>query len=255
MINRPILIAGLVGPLLLSVGCSGGSSASEDAGAPEGADASAGPGLSEVLLLGDSVAAGQALPMAEAFDASGVEFVSEASDGGGNVVGPFSEKNWEELPDRIADADPDLVVYQVTTYDWGTADEQREGYGKLLTTVTDQGADLVFVTMPPIKPDDFYRPHMDQLERTSEIAGQVADSSGDARLLDAGEVWGDEYQRARDGEPDRSEDGIHTCPQGAARFTQWLLEELSDAYPGFTPAEPDEWADTGWSADERFKGC
>jgi hypothetical protein len=68
-------------------------------------------------------------------------------------------------------------------------------------------------------------------------------------------VWGDTYQRVKDGKPDRSPDGIHTCPQGAARFTNWLLKELAKLYPGFTPASPESWANTGWSADKHFKAC
>ncbi|MDA2803377.1 SGNH/GDSL hydrolase family protein [Nocardiopsis suaedae] len=254
MINRNLLAIGLTGPLVLAAGCSGGPAASGD-GAPEGGGGSSGPALSTVLLLGDSVAAGQALPMAEAFGASGVEFTSIASDGGGNVVGPFSEKNWEELPDRIASAEADAVVYQITTYDWGTREEQREGYAKLADTVVDSGSDLFLVTMPPIEPDDFYAPHMEDLDRTAEVAGEVAESSDGVELLDAEEVWGEEFQRTREGEPDRSSDGIHTCPQGAARFTRWVLDELAGSYPGFAPADPEEWANTGWSGDERFSGC
>jgi hypothetical protein len=68
-------------------------------------------------------------------------------------------------------------------------------------------------------------------------------------------VWGSTYQQVKDGKADRSADGVHTCPQGAARFTSWLLAELAHLFPGFTPAAPRSWADTGWSADARFKGC
>ncbi len=245
---------GLIGPLVLAAGCSGGPAASED-GPSDAAGGSSGPTLSTVLLIGDSVAAGQALPMAEAFEASGVEFTSIASDGGGNVVGPFSEENWKDLPEQIASAEADAVVYQITTYDWGSREQQRDGYERLAATVADSGADLFLATMPPIEPDDFYEPHMEDLGRTAEVAGEVARSSDGVELLDAGEVWGDAFQRTRDGEPDRSSDGIHTCPQGAARFTRWLLDELAEPYPGFTPADPEEWANTGWSGDERFSGC
>ncbi|WP_026929798.1 SGNH/GDSL hydrolase family protein [Glycomyces tenuis] len=215
-----------------------------------------GPGLSRVLMLGDSIAIGQALPLGFALDAGGVEFSSMASEGGGNVVGPTSEELWETLPDQIASAKPSTVVYQITTYDWGTEDEQRAAYERLADTVAAAGATLVFVTAPPIVPDEFYEPHMDELERAPEVAGAVAeDSGGEAVLLDAAEVWGEEYEQTRDGEPDRSDDGIHTCPQGAARFTQWLLGEFAELYPDFTPPEPEEWANVGWSGDEHFVGC
>lgn len=68
-------------------------------------------------------------------------------------------------------------------------------------------------------------------------------------------MWGDTYRQVVHGDADRSSDGIHTCPQGAALFTHWLLGELAARYPEFSPAAPQEWANTGWSADPRFKGC
>jgi len=192
--------------------------------------------------------------LAAAFEASGVGFESIASDGGGNVVGPFAEENWKTLPEQITAARPTVVVYQLTTYDWGGQREQRATYDRLLTTVTDAGATLVFVTAPPIRPDDFYRPHMADLDRAPDVA-RAAASSGRASVLDASAVWGSTYQQVRDGKADRSADGVHTCPQGAARFTNWLLTELAKLYPGFTPAEPKAWANTGWSADKHFQGC
>jgi hypothetical protein len=213
-----------------------------------------GSAMSTVLFLGDSVAAGEALPLAAAFQAGDTEFRSIASDGGGNVVGPFADKNWQELPRQIASAKPAVVVYQITTYDWGSEQEQRAAYEKLRTTVTRAGAKMVFVTMPPIRPDDFYQPHMADLERTPDVAKAVA-ADGKATVLDAEAVWGGTYQQTRDGKPDRSADGIHTCPQGAARFTSWLLDELAELFPGFTPAPAKEWANTGWSADKHFVGC
>ena len=230
----------LIGLLLMTTACSA---------RPTVADPPPGPRLSRVLLLGDSIAAGEALPMTAAFAASGVEFQSIASDGGGNVVGPFAEENWKKLPAEITSAGPAVVVYQLTTYDWGSAQEQRAAYDRLLTTVTGAGAKLVFVTAPPIRPDDFYRPHMADLDRAPDVARAVG------TVLDAGAVWGDEYRQVRDGKPDRSTDGVHTCPQGAARFTHWLLTELAKLFDGFTPAPPRSWANTGWSADRRFTGC
>jgi hypothetical protein len=247
MIKTRVLVLALTG--LLTAACSGACS-----GRSTATDAPAGPGLSKVLFLGDSIAVGEALPLAAAFKASGVEFQSIASDGGGNVVGPFSDENWKKLPEQITAAKPAVVVYQLTTYDWGSQQEQQAAYDKLLATVTGAGAKLVFVTAPPIKPDDFYRPHMADLERTSGVARTVA-SSGRASVLDAGAVWGGAYQQVKDGKADRSADGVHTCPQGAARFTTWLLAELARLFPGFTPAAAQAWANTGWSGDDHFKGC
>ena len=90
---------------------------------------------------------------------------------GFEVFGAGGEK---PAPIKVAAADPSVVVYQLTTYDWGTEQEQRAGYDRLLTTVTDAGAELVFVTSPPIRPDDFYRPHMADLDRAPEVARAVA---------------------------------------------------------------------------------
>lgn len=210
----------------------------------------------KVLLLGDSVGQDVALALDAAFEASGVEFESLASEGGGNVVGPFSEEQWETLPEEVETAEPGLVIYQITGYDWGTEQEQREGYEKLLDTVTEVDATLLFVTMPPIEPDEFYEPHMEDLDRAPEVARSVAaDSGGRAEVLEAGEVWGEDYRASRDGEPDRNPDGIHLCPQGAARLTHWMLDQLESRFPDITPAAPEEWADTGWASDDRFGAC
>jgi peptidoglycan/LPS O-acetylase OafA/YrhL len=212
--------------------------------------------LSTVLFMGDSIAAGEALPLDAAMTASGLTLESVAADGGGGVVGPLAESTWADLPGAIASARPDVIVYQLTTYDWGTRQEQREGYERLLRTATDAGAGLVLVPSPPIRPDDFYAPHLAELDRTADVAREVAAGSGGrAVVLDSTAVWGDTFQRERDGKPDRSDDGIHTCQQGAARFAGWLLDELATRYSGFVPADPREWVDDGWAADARFKGC
>ncbi|MFE3456645.1 SGNH/GDSL hydrolase family protein [Nocardiopsis aegyptia] len=257
-----------VGPLvLLAAACSGtptDTSAPADATDPSGSSGSSGSSdsspstapMSTVLLIGDSIAVGQSLPLAAAFEESTVAFESIAAEGGGNVVGPFSEEQWETLPEQIGSASPGVVLYQITTYDWGTREEQAQGYERLVDTVTDEGAELVFVTAPPIRPDDFYEPHMDDLERAPRVAREVAqDSGGSATVLDAADVWGPEYSQEREGLADRSPDGIHTCPQGAARFTRWLLDELAELYPGFTPPAPETWADGDWAADDHFSAC
>jgi len=245
------LVLGLTGLLLATAACSGRSTTPEPAPGAAG-DAS----QSKVLFLGDSVAVGESLPLAAAFKAGGVAFQSIAADGGGNVVGPFSDENWQKLPGQVTAAKPTVVVYQIATYDWGSQPEQQAAYEKLSKTATGAGAKLVFVTMPPIKPDDFYQPHMADLARTPHVARAVADgSAGQALVLDSGEVWGSTYQQTRDGKADRSADGIHTCPQGAARFTGWLLTGLAKVLPSFTPPAAETWANTGWSADKHFQGC
>lgn len=251
------VVLALSGLLLPAAACSHGTPTAAGAtGTTSATGAPARAGLSTVLFLGDSIAAGEALPLAAALKAGGAGFRSIAADGGGNVVGPFSDKNWKKLPGQIASARPTAVIYQITTYDWGAAREQQAAYDRLLATVTGSGAELVFVTAPPIRPDDFYRPHMADLDRAPGAARAVAArSSGRAAVLDAGAVWGRAYRRVEGGRAYRSTDGIHTCPQGAARFTGWLLTGLARLFPGFTPPDPRSWANTGWSADARFHGC
>ena len=242
--------------LTLALTACAGPSEADLPSVPPASDARTTTAPPKVLLLGDSVAQDVSLALAAAFQASGVGFESLASDGGGNVVGPFSEERWETLPEEVETAEPGLVIYQITGYDWGTGQEQREGYEKLVDTVTEVDATLLFVTMPPIEPDDFYEPHMEDLDRAPEVARSVAaDSEGRAEVLEAGEVWGESYRANRDGEPDRNPDGIHLCPQGAARLTHWMLGELRSRFPDIDPAAPEEWADTGWASDDRFGAC
>ncbi|WP_242582061.1 SGNH/GDSL hydrolase family protein [Amycolatopsis sp. 195334CR] len=213
---------------------------------------------SKLLWMGDSVAEGLAGPLAAAAQAGGLSMESIASTGGGNVSGieELTKSTWDQLTGKLGSFDPDVVAYQVSTYDWGTEGEQLAAYEKLLATVTAAGATLVFVTMPPIKADEFYAPHLAELQRTGGLVRRVADGSGGkAVVLDSAAVWGPEYRLDRDGKRDRSPDGIHTCPQGAARFTAWLLGELAARFPGFTPAAPESWANAGWAGGPAFRDC
>ncbi|HEX6340173.1 SGNH/GDSL hydrolase family protein [Umezawaea sp.] len=224
---------------------------------PTAAGSTASPSA-RLLWMGDSVAAGEAVPLAAAAKAGGLALESMASEGGGNVSGipDLTTATWDRLTEELRSFAPTVVVYQVSTFDWGTEQEQRAAYGRLLETVSAAGAELVFTTVPPIRVDDFYAPHVEELRRTTAVARAVADGSGGrAAVLDSAAVWGPTYQQDRDGERDRHPDGVHTCPQGAARFTTWLLEELARLVPGFTPAEPEVWANTGWAGDPAFRGC
>ncbi len=266
-ITSRLCLFGLTGSILFAAACSA-QSAAERAGtrsaATSGASAApvtatprtSGTGPATVVWLGDSIAVQEAIPLAAAFTASHVRFQSIAEVGGGNVVGPLSAMNWKTLPAQIAAAGPTVLAYQITTYDWGSRQQQQQAYERLLSTVTKVRAKLVFVTMPPIKPDSFYQPHMAELDRAASMAQTVAaGSGGEAIVLNADAVWGSTYQQDRNGTPDRSSDGIHTCPQGAARFTNWLIRALAAVSPGFTPAPAQSWANTGWSASGDFHGC
>ncbi|MEV6560910.1 acyltransferase family protein [Nocardia sp. NPDC051756] len=214
-----------------------------------------GPPLRRLMWAGDSVGAQLALPLNSAATASGLTFESIAEAGGGNVVGPFSEQNWPQITARITASRPDVVVYEITTYDWGSESEQRLAYHRLVDTVTKVGGHVMFVSLPPIRPDEFYAPHLADLARTFPTARSVADNSaGRAIAVNADEYWGPTFtpDLNGDGRLDRAPDGIHTCPQGAAGFTNWLLGQLARHFSGFTPAQPASWIDTGWAASKEF---
>ncbi|MBM6406116.1 SGNH/GDSL hydrolase family protein [Phycicoccus sp. CSK15P-2] len=253
------LLPVLAGLAAVTIATTSACGAPDDSGPTTGAPVRLDPpgsGPSRVVQLGDSVSVGLGEPLGAAFAAAGVTFSSRASEGGGNVVGPNAEETWRTLPDVVGSARPSTVVYQLTTFDWGTEKEQRAAYQRLLDETRAVDAQLVLVSMPPIEPDDFYAPHMDELDHAAEAARSVADGSeGAATFLDASAVWGEDYRRTVDGVVDRSTDGIHVCPQGAARYTVWLLDALGDLYPEFTPPPAEEWADTGWADSDRFVGC
>lgn len=214
-----------------------------------------GPPLRRLMWVGDSVGAQLARPLAAAAAASGLTFESAAENGGGNVVGPFSDENWPRLAARIAAFRPDVVGYEITTYDWGSESEQRRAYTRLVDTVTKAGGYVMFVSSPPIRPDDFYAAHMTDLARAFPVARAVADDSGGrAVAVNADEYWGAAFRSDidADGALDRASDGIHTCPRGAAGFTNWLIGRLVQRYSGFTPAPASSWVNTGWAASKEF---
>jgi hypothetical protein len=55
-----------------------------------------------------------------------------------------------------------------------------------------------------------------------------------------------------DGAPDRKPDGVHVCPQGAARFAAWLVDELAVRFDGVAPQPVTAWAAGTWSSDVRY---
>lgn len=246
---------------LLFAACSPSESVSgsrTDGTTPQGGSSTPSAGSPKLLWMGDSIAAQLELPLFAAAATSEMSMTSIASDGGGNVAGPdnLSESTFDKLTAALRSHHPDIVAYQVSTYDWGTEKDQRAAYEKLLETVDDAGARLVLVTMPPIKADDFYADHMEALERTTGLVDDVADASeGKAGVFGSADVWGEDFQLRRDGELDRKPDCIHTCPQGAARFTVWFTKEFADTVDGYTAPDAVSWANAGWSGADEFSGC
>ncbi|MFE7115093.1 SGNH hydrolase domain-containing protein [Streptomyces sp. NPDC057654] len=210
----------------------------------------------KVLWVGDSIAAAEAPAIGAALKASDVEFKDASSDGGGTVVAG-SEKitqmiagdTWKQLTENIKTFKPTVIAYQVTTYDWGTADQQRAAYEKLVRAAKDAKAKVAFVSSPPIKIDDFYKPHAPQMRTAPKAAEEVAKKSGGtATYLDSSQLWGTDRSAKQ---AQRGPDGIHNCQQGAAAFAKWFGEELGKS-EGFKPAPVDKWAKSGWTGSDRY---
>ncbi|MEV7808587.1 SGNH hydrolase domain-containing protein [Microbispora sp. NPDC088329] len=271
--RRPVAIAALLvvtavtGAVLSGCGADGG----EDDGAKTRATEEAQAGR-RVLWMGDSIAGSEAPPLEASLKASGQAFRDATSDGGGTVVegdamtGPIAEITWKNLAKTIESFRPDVIAYQITTYDWGSAGQQRASYAKLAQTARDAGAELVIVSAPPFRIDGFYAKHAGSIASAPKAAEAVADRGGGTvdgtvdgavgrmvRFLDSSVLWGTD---ARGGKAQRSADGIHSCQQGSAAFAKWFTDRLGEAY-GFTPAAPATWATGSWTADERYGklGC
>ncbi|WP_157245262.1 SGNH/GDSL hydrolase family protein [Nonomuraea typhae] len=238
-----------VAGMAVLAGCGGASTAEP---------APAGSGV-RLLWMGDSIAGAQAPALEAAMKAGGAAFKDITSDGGGNVVSGGHEvttmaakDTWKALKENLASFRPTVVAYQVTTYDWGTAQQQLSAYRKLAKTVRDSGARLVLVSAPPYKIDAFYKPHERAIESAPAMAAKAAEA-GQARYLDAAQLWGRDYAA---GQAQRAKDGIHSCQQGSAAFAAWFGKQLGTLV-AYTPAEPGAWATGAWTGDERFAklGC
>ncbi|MFJ5034535.1 SGNH/GDSL hydrolase family protein [Streptomyces sp. NPDC088560] len=215
----------------------------------------------KVLWLGDSIAGAEAPALGAALKASGVEFKDSSSDGGGTIVDSgekitqmISDDTWKQLGKDIKSFGPTVIAYQVTTYDWGSQNQQRAAYEKAVDTAKDAGAKVVFVSPPPIKIDGFYRPHEAQMRTAPKAAAEVAGKSGGtAAFFDASQLWGTAASAEK---AQRAADGIHNCQQGAAAFAKWFTDKLGKQ-ESFTPASVDSWARESWTGDERYSklGC
>ncbi|WP_338485252.1 SGNH hydrolase domain-containing protein [Streptomyces sp. SCSIO 75703] len=253
----------LLGATLLACGGGEGEDTRSEGQADRTAASEPAGSGGEVRLLwaGDSIAGAQAPALGAALEAAGVKFRNAASDGGGTIVAggdeitkKISGDTWKTLRKQIESFKPTVIAYQITTYDWGTAEQQREAYGTLVSTAEETGAKAVFVSAPPVEIDDFYRPHEKQMKTAPESAAETAEAHADKALfVDSGPLWGEDASAPK---AQRAADGIHNCQQGAAAFANWFVRILGDE-EGFTPAEPGAWATGEWTDDKRFAqlGC
>ncbi|MFC7302844.1 SGNH/GDSL hydrolase family protein [Streptomyces monticola] len=249
---RTVAVVLTAGAAALALTACGGPAGKGDQAGTDGAGADKGLKL---LWVGDSIAESEAPALGAALKAGGAQFKSMAAAGGGTVVSgkppldELSKSTWDELPGNIRSFKPDVIAYQITTYDWGTPEEQKKSYERLADLAAREGAQLVIVTAPPFKIDEFYKPNEGAIKTAPKSAREVAEKHpGKVRFLDAAALWGTD---ATADKALRSQDGIHSCQQGAAAFAKWFGGKLGEQFP-FTPAAPQEWAKGSWTGDKKY---
>lgn len=207
-----------------------------------------------LLWMGDSIAEAEAPALEAAMKAGRAEFRSMASAGGGGVTGPIAQPTWKALAKELRTFRPDVVAYQITTYDWGAPAEQRAGYERLARTVKAANAELLILPSPPFKVDDFYKPHANEIRTAPKAAVQVARRHPETvHFLDSSALWGTDRAAAK---AQRSKDGIHSCQQGSASFAKWFGDRQHELF-SFAPAPPERWATGPWTGAKVYSrlGC
>ncbi|MFC6882237.1 MULTISPECIES: SGNH/GDSL hydrolase family protein [Actinomadura] len=207
-----------------------------------------------LLWMGDSIAEAEAPALEAAMKAGRAEFRSMAAAGGGGVTGPIAQPTWKALAKELRTFKPDVVAYQITTYDWGTPAEQRAGYERLARTVKAANAELLILPSPPFKMDDFYKPHANEIRTAPKAAVQVARRHPETvHFLNSSALWGTDRAAPK---AQRSKDGIHSCQQGSAAFAKWFGDRQHELY-SFAPAPPERWATGPWTGSKVYSrlGC
>jgi len=142
-------------------------------------------------------------------------------------------------------------VYQLSLWDRGSRLEQEAAYRAFTVLVTGTGAQLVFVTIPPLeRPDE----HRDVAALRSVAAALAAEQPASVHLLDADVVWGPTFRRDidADGVADRMPDGVHICQGGAMRFAEWLAGEFAGLFDGLVVPAPADWVFGPWNASTAY---
>ena len=206
--------------------------------------------IGTVLWIGDSVAADMTPAIEARLAAAGVTVHDGALDGARLV--PSDGIDTVTLYDEMMTALPaDVVVVQLMSWDSPFSTEQlRVAYTWFASRVRAMDADLVVVTPPPLRPD-LVEPG---LERQIAVARElVAADPEHVTLIDSSVLWGDTLviDIGDDGAPDRKPDGVHVCPQGAARFADWFAARLAERYDGLATAAP-QWLSGPWTTDARY---
>ena len=203
-----------------------------------------------VLMVGDSMAFDEWPAVASALYAGKINISGYVSPGAGLLDNRYDSTT--AIDKMVVDFHPDLVLYQGSLWDFGTAEAQRVAYERFADFVLGQGARLALVTIPPLRAD-----HQDpaQLGSLTGIMHDIADEHpGQVMVFNSDEVWGPVFTQDVNGDkvPERKPDGVHVCPSGAAMYAIWLTNELQQHFADFEPAPPASWATGEWVGDPRY---
>jgi len=204
-----------------------------------------------VLWEGDSVAYDEAPGVVAALSASGLK-VSENTVLGFGVVPHDNIDIIKHFTDSAVQAKPSVVVYQLSNWDAQFAqDLQRSSFDSYVSKIRATGAMLVLLSPPPV---DLTRQTEDHSVLLAEANRLATLDPANIILLDSSTLWGTTYRRDLDGDgiPDRKVDGVHICPEGAARLGEWLVEQLGAHFSGVVPVPPSAWVTGPWSTDQRY---
>ena len=203
-----------------------------------------------VLMVGDSMAFDEWPAVASALYAGKINISGYVSPGAGLLDNRYDSTT--AIDKMVVDFHPDLVLYQGSLWDFGTAEAQRAAYERFTDFVLGQGARLALITIPPLRAD-----HQDPAELGSltGIMHDIADEHpGQVMVFNSDEVWGPVFTQDVNGDkvPERKPDGVHVCPSGAAMYAIWLMNELQQRFTDFVPVPPALWATGEWVGDPRY---
>ncbi|HEY5664694.1 MAG TPA: acyltransferase [Ilumatobacter sp.] len=211
-----------------------------------------GPPVASVLWYGDSIAVDSWPPLSAALAAAGIEAASGAFPGVGLIPRDALPDPFGLLEQHIDEADPDLVVMQLSLWDgYESSGDQVDAFDRLGALLTERDLRLALVTLPVRSPRqaDPGEPILVANARAfaAEFASRVV-------LLDQTEVFGSVFRLDVDGDgnPERKRDGVHLCPTGALAVTLWLLGQFEQHYAGFAAPDPAGWALGDWRSNETY---
>jgi peptidoglycan/LPS O-acetylase OafA/YrhL len=203
-----------------------------------------------VLMVGDSIAFDVWPAVASAMFADRISIGGYVSPGAGLLDNRYDSTT--EIDKKVVDFKPDLVLYEGSLWDFGTAEAQRAAYERFTDFVLGQGARLALITIPPLRADHQDPANLGSL--TGIMRDIAAEHPGEVIFLNSDEVWGPVFTQDVNGDkvPERKPDGVHVCPSGAAMYAIWLMNALQQHFADFEPAPPASWATGEWVGDPRY---